>query len=1451
MNRSVGIDLGAESVRIVEIARDAQGSWEIVRTARCEHHKEPEGALRGLLTDWGWEGISSAAVTGRMGRQIDLVRVPPKQSLAAGFRFHQDEHPATVVSIGSHGFSVLELRAHDMEVFRENSRCSQGTGNFLRQLVERFDLSIEEASELCATIADPAPLSGRCPVILKTDMTHLANKGESKEQILAGLYDAVCENVRVLIKPHLSPPRLMLSGGVCQATRIQESFRTFAAKNQMVFVEPDEIGLFYLEALGTAVVAAEQAAACPETIDALFLPAEHHDLERVPGLASFLPKVKRMPKQALPEVNGKARRLILGFDIGSTGSKAVAIDLESREVIWEGYRNTLGAPVGAAQALMESFTASEAAAHPVLALGATGSGREIVGSLMSTCYGSERVYVLNEIAAHAEGALFFDDRVDTIFEIGGQDAKYIRLAGGRVVDAAMNEACSAGTGSFIEEQGRKFSGIENVVQLGQEALKADEGVSLGQHCSVFMAEIIDEAVASGVEQRSITAGIYDSIIQNYLNRVKGSRSVGQVIFCQGMPFSADALASAVVRQTGSEVVIPPNPGTVGALGIALLTRKALPESVLSNGAEPVEPSRFLGAEVIKKDTFPCKSTQGCGGSGNLCKIDRIKTEVESQAQTFTWGGACSLWDKGTGKVKLPDLSPDPFREREALLGELRDRLGQKRGRPVVAITDEFSLKGLFPFVATFVHGLGHDLEIHTGADQAVLKRGIEGANVPYCAPMQLYHGLTSQMAEGEPETLLLPMIRNLPRVAKEEHATVCPIIQGSADLLAQDLDAHYSGRLVSPIIEVGEGNLHSVELWQSAQNLARELGVQGERVRAAFEEAVSTQAGFDAALEGLGQRALDFCEEQGLIPVVVLGRPYTIYNKVLNSNVPAILREQGAIAIPVDCYPVERDVPVFDRMYWAYGQRNLRAAWQIQRAPGVYSLWASNYSCGPDSFNLHFYAYLMEGKPFAVIETDGHSGDAGTKTRVEAFLHCVREDREARAKGLAAERAPRTLNRARTGLPELQQRGETLLVPRMGAGAEALAATLRGVGVPTEALPMPTRDTVRIGRRHTSGKECVPMTITLGSLLERLEADETGEEKFAFFMPTANGPCRFGVYNILHEIVLERLKLDDRMRIWSPGDDNYFEGVPAGFAALVFTGFAASDLLLAALYDVRPVEIREGAAQEVYDRFSRRLWELLEDVGRKSDLRIGPALLQVANGSLFGVSALLKEASAAFAAVKGGGEVPTVLMVGEIYVRCDPFASGFLIDELEARGLKVRFAPFSEWLEYTDHINQAFDRHIGFDQHLSTFVQRRVAARTYTMMGQQLGWPPRISVAETIEAGKEYIRPKLLGEAILTVGGPLHEWHEGLIDGAVNIGPHECMPAKLAEAQLYHVAERDGLLSLTLPVNGDPIDPEVLDNFAFEVRARFAAKSRPTPKPRKTGPMIPKAFKKMLPILGA
>ena len=1463
--RFVGIDAGAETVKLVELLRDADG-LRIERTEILEHAKNPGPVLQTALQDWDWPDAAGAAVSGRFSSQINLRRIPAKQAQLRGYKFLFGDEPATIVNIGSHGFTVLEVRGNGLTVFRENSRCSQGTGNFLRQLVERFSLTVEEASALCADVTNPAPLSGRCPVILKTDMTHLANKGEDRARILAGLFDAVCENVLVLVKPGASPARVLLTGGVSRSPRVRRVFGELLAKQNMSLIVADEEKSLCLEAIGCALIASEtpgsagiragelaaksrftpaRMPALPElpSLEELLLPPRELKLERLPALADALDKVRRMPSQSWAVVNGEFRRLVIGFDIGSTGSKLVAMDVATRETVWDGYRQTLGDPVRAAQDLLRRFTESPAAKYPVVAFGATGSGREITGSLLNSCYGKDAVFIVNEIVAHATGALHYDSRVDTIFEIGGQDAKYIRLAEGRIIDCAMNEACSAGTGSFIEEQGRKFNGIGDVRQLGRAAMAAPCGVSLGQHCSVFMAEVIDEAVSAGVEQPAIISGLYDSIIKNYLNRVKGNRSVGKVIFCQGMPFAADALATAVARQTGSQVIVPPNPGTVGALGIALLAARELDAAKLA----PLDLARFLDAKIEQKDTFVCGSNRGCGGAGNHCRIERLRTLVNSQRSNFTWGGGCSLHDKGTRKKKLPDLAPDPFREREELVKKIlaafsesssssfsssssKDEINRGRGgnaaRRTVALSDEFMLKGLFPFFAAFFHHAGFDLEILTGAGPDLLKRGIQLANAPFCAPMQLYHGIAEKLAGSGADWLFVPMLRSTPGAPGQQWSVVCPIAQGSPKLLTSALRLG-APRLLSPIIDCAEGDLESKEFLAGCERLAKELKLSDAQWRDAWRAGVAVQRQFDAGCREIGRRTLEFCRAQNIVPVVVLGRAYTIYNKVLNSNVPAILREQGAIGIPLDCYPLETGIPVFADMYWGYGQNILRAAHQVRRATGVYALYCSNYSCGPDSFNLHFAAYVMEGKPFAVIETDGHSGDAGTRTRVEAFLHCVEEDRVATGSAGAPRRAG-NLNNFESAqfsglrLHDLQKHNgasERLLVPYIGPASEAVAKVFQGLGLSAESLPAPDAESLRLGRRYTSGKECLPMPLTLGSLLQRLARAKDGE-RFALLMPSTNGPCRFGVYNLLNSIVLERLGWRDRVRIWSPKDSGYFDNMPAGTEMLIFAGIAASDMLLQAKLDARPVERQRGHAEAIYQRYRSELLTRLETAAR-GNLALGPALWQVAGGRLFGVRELLARAGAEFAAMRGPAELPLVELAGEIYVRTVEFSNDFLIEKLEARGLRVHLAPKTEWINYCGY-NQC--RESGGNRlanHFSELVKKRIESTAFAAIAPRLGWTPPPSTAETLAAASPYVSDALAGEAVLTVGAPLHEWRHRQIDAVVNVGPLECMPTKIAEAQFHHVAEREGLLSLTLPFNGDPVSVAALDNFAFEVQSRF------------------------------
>jgi predicted nucleotide-binding protein (sugar kinase/HSP70/actin superfamily) len=344
------------------------------------------------------------------------------------------------------------------------------------------------------------------------------------------------------------------------------------------------------------------------------------------------------------------------------------------------------------------------------------------------------------------------------------------------------------------------------------------------------------------------------------------------------------------------------------------------------------------------------------------------------------------------------------------------------------------------------------------------------------------------------------------------------------------------------------------------------------------------------------------------------------------------------------------------------------------------------------------------------------------------------------------------------------------------------------------------------------------MPLTLGSLIQRLEEAKDGD-RFVYMMAGTDGPCRFGVYNLVNTIVLERLGWRDRVRIWSPKDTGYFDDWPEGAEILLFTGVVASDLLRQAKLDTRPVERVRGAAEECYAYWYRRLVDYMESMSC-GDLSLRPVLQQVLTGRLFSIRKLLDRAGAEFAALRKPEKLPIVKLAGEIYVRAVEFSNDYLIEKLEARGLSVHLSPNAEWLNYCSYIRRNTPGRNRLSDRFGDLVRHRIESAAFSALAPHLGWVTPPTIAAVVKAARPYVNAALEGEAILTVGAPLCEWRQSQIDGVVNVGPLECMPTKIAEAQFHHIEERDGLISLTLSFNGDPINTSALDNFAFEVHSR-------------------------------
>ena len=1408
--RSIGLDVGKISFKAVMLL-----GKEIKEIFWKAHNGEIEETWKELKERWQIEEKDKVLVTGRFRDMLPYPSVPERVAQEQAARFLYPEKEVTLIRLGGGGFSMLKTRSGRQSEYRQNPRCAAGTGAFLDQILNRVALTTFQVDEILSNVKG-MKITSRCGVTMKSDFTHLLNVGNKKEEVVAGLLDSSARNAVALVAKSPTTKKEGAIGGLSVCQRIVQ---TIGQELNGAAVEVPTQAL-YLEALGAALIATE------EKLPKIKKATVSSPLVFLPALKEYLSQVTKIE---LPAVQiSSAENLVMGLDIGSTGSKLVIF---GEFPIFEVYCETKGQPVQAAKNLVQKVPVGFLS--QIKAAGITGSGREIVGPLLRASLpesNHQQIFVLNEIAAHARGAVYYDPGVDTVVDIGGQDAKFIKLEEGRVVDNAMNTVCSAGTGSFLAEQ-VQLLGIEDVKQLGEIALASPRAADLGQHCAVFISEQIDEAKCKSATIEEIVAGLYYSVVRNYNNRVKGLRDYGQKIFLQGKPAENLALACALTKVTGQPIILPPSPGSVGALGIALLAKK----DVTNLEEKPVlNFDQFLHAQVVSKKEFQCQSKEGCV-EGNQCLIQVIEVEIGEQKIKFFWGGACDKYEK-TGKNLALAKAPQSFLERERLISKLIIK-DAPFSTKTVGIPCGLETEEILPLVITFFQELGLKVKLLEKSGLNSLEKGAKLCQATFCAPLQLFAGEAKELENQD--FLFLPKVIEISGKEEEKKCYVCPLSQAMPDMLGPKL----SGRILKPFLNFKEGYEKNLKEFLF---LGLKLGVMPWKSYLAFKKAVKAQKEFETDCQKIGQEAIEFAKRNQIPVIVVLGHPYIIHSSLLNAGIPETIQEKGAIALPADCYPLQGIAPKLQDIYWGYGHRLLDVAYETRRQSGVFPLWLSVYSCGPDSFLIHFFQYLSQGKPYTILESDAYTGQAGFKTRIEAFLYSIKNYQpvdelrsssptelpvmEAKVKMRTKSSSPFANARVKEekNLPDLsrfeikgeilgQTEGRKVLIPWMGEGSKITPALLEaGLGIEAEYLPMADEEALELGRQCTSGKECLPMIITVGTLRKRVE---NSQGKFAYFMPLAYGPCRFGQYHLLTQIILEKLGLSERVKVISPSSETGYR-LSAQFGpamrAKTWATFVFVDLLKDALLEKRPGEKISGESERIFNFYLEQAEKtILENPNDWSGF-----------GNLWGMANLAKIAVEEFRKISQikNERKPKILVTGEIFVRLDEFSNNFVVRELEALGAKVKLAPFREWINYTTF--QRRKRLTAVKQkiwkvYLTWFIQNLIEDKLYDIFAAALDWPLDHSIEEIVKAAEPYLsKLQPLGESALTIGLPLLLWKKKEIDGVVLVGPFECMPTRIAETQLSLVSEQTGLPVLSLSFYGDPIDKELLESFVWDLKSR-------------------------------
>jgi predicted CoA-substrate-specific enzyme activase len=633
----LGICLGASTVTAVGIEGSGPGqslSPRITERHIRPHDGNPRRTLLDVLANLDIGDFDRIAVTGRKFRHfVNLTTIAEPEAVehACAFVKPPDRRCTAIVSAGGETFMVyvLDRRGRIGNVITGN-KCASGTGEFFIQQLRRMSVSLTEAARW-AVDETPYSVSGRCSVFCKSDCTHATNKGVPKAQVTAGLCKMMADKILELLR---RVPRrdIMIVGGTA-GNRMMIAYLRRAVEGLIV---PETAPCF--EALGVALWALEHETRAWPGAAALF-EAEASAFDRLPPLsqAEALVTFRTLSRDRVRPGD----RCILGLDVGSTTTKAILLRLCDRALCADVYLRTDGDPVGASRrcyrAILEQIEAqTEPEKVAVIGLGVCGSGRQIAG-LHAMTDG-----VINEIIAHARAAVHFDPEVDTLFEIGGQDAKYTYITNGVPADYAMNEACSAGTGSFLEESAQETLGIA-MTEIADIALAGNDPPNFNDQCAAFIASDIKNAVHEGLSREDIVAGLVYSICMNYTNRVKGNRPVGQRVFMQGGVCYNRAVPLAMATLTGKPIVVPPEPGLMGAFGVALAVEQRIDNGLMAE--QRFDLQRLRDREVDYERSFICRG--GRDGCDRRCTIRRVKIE----GRAYPFGGACNRYENLRRRVR--------------------------------------------------------------------------------------------------------------------------------------------------------------------------------------------------------------------------------------------------------------------------------------------------------------------------------------------------------------------------------------------------------------------------------------------------------------------------------------------------------------------------------------------------------------------------------------------------------------------------------------------------------------------------------------------------------------------------------------------------------------------------------------------------------------------------------
>ncbi|RKY08459.1 MAG: hypothetical protein DRP66_04510 [Planctomycetota bacterium] len=1018
-------------------------------------------------------------------------------------------------------------------------------------------------------------------------------------------------------------PVLLVGGGAVNPGLVR-AFREVLGSDEAVIVPAEAM---YLAALGAAQIAGISSSEGVSLELLIKLLANHRGVDPAGEKSALEPLAA--PNQTTvagleeaPQPAPGKTCAFLGVDAGSVSTNLVLWSAES-EFLQGVYLPTQGRPLAAINEGLERFRELYGDRLEILGAGVTGSGRHLAAQVLCADV------VRNEITAQLTSTAYYFGDVDTIFEIGGQDSKYIQAKDGRLLDFEMNKICSAGTGSFLEEQAHRL-GIDINMEFAKHALAGEAPCDLGTRCTVFMDSELVGALQQGASVDNLCAGLAYSVARNYLDKVVASRPIGKTVVFQGGAASNAAVVAAFGRILGGDIHIHPYNRLSGAIGAAMLAMRQMDRSG--------QKTTFAGFDACREASV---SSFECDGCENRCHVNRITVS----GRTVHFGDICERYtekDGFTGAAVEGAEQSRPFAELFCARNELLDKIiaaasatdeaRAKVGIPRASISLEF-----LPFWVVLISELGLAPVVSGRCDPARLVDTASAVPADVCLPIKAAAACVDSLIGDRnlPRVFVPSILECLPQKDGGE-AHTCFYAQHFPDMLR----AEYGDKLIHAQFAIGS------KPWDDAEGiraLAKAFDKPLAKVLLAMDKARKVYEQFVRDREKLGLNALASDFDRA---VVVLGKPYNTHDSGLNLCLAKHLEKLNLPAIPWDCLPLS-NVCLSQRwntLPWHYSREQLRALELVRSDRRLFAIVISNYGCGPDAFTVKHLEEMLSDKPRLFLEFDEHHAEAGLITRLEAFA----DEIESNITMGVSESAPAKPTSGTMPTPY----GKRLFLPNTSVHTQIFAAALQSAGLDAHVLPAPDTETMRIGEELSSGRECHPYSIMLGELA-RMARSGQFREGDVFVSPSTAIPCLIRQYGDAFRIHARRAKLGE-IEVWDAGIQEIGKLVGKPGFIRFFQGLTAVDFLYVLATRLRPYQRHKGTIDNIFDNAVASISEAVAN-------RQSPASeLQRIAGQLLSVG-------------RDGnpGDKPIIGVTGDLYTRINPLGNMGLFSRLENMGCEV------------------------------------------------------------------------------------------------------------------------------------------------------------------------------------